>query len=171
MMVSFDECTDSWQTWDFLLRRVARNGGLRVHSHQNIWPRAINFMQSAIAIARNYSFDAWYKKAKCLKWFPSKLNWLPETQSMNFVSPTSVTEGLVSCKYSASRCMKPTACDPFHRCTCRASVHGFLSYWLLPSNRASINLPMLEITRWRSAYTKAYKMDIILNGILLTDGL
>jgi len=128
-------------------------------------------MQSATAIAGNYRFHAWYKKAKCLKLFPSKRNWLPQTQYMHFISPTSVIEGLVSCKYSASRCMKPTACDPFHRRACRPSVHGFLSYWLLPSNRASINLPMLEFTRWKSACTKAYKKNIILNGILLTDGL
>jgi hypothetical protein len=39
------------------------------------------------------------RKAKCLKLFPSKLNWLPQTQSMHFVSPTSVIEGPVSCKY------------------------------------------------------------------------
>jgi hypothetical protein len=83
----------------------------------------------------------------CLKRFPSTLNCFHETQSMHFVSPISGIEGLVSCKYNFSRCMKPTASEQFHRCACRATVHGFLSYWLLLPNRASINLPMLETTR------------------------
>ena len=94
-------------------------------------------------------------------------NWLPATQSMHFAP---VIEGLVSCKCSFSRCVIPTNCDEFHRCACRARFHGFFIYGLLPSNRASINLPILETTRLKSAYTKGYKRGIILKGILLTDG-